>query len=148
MKILFNSIHWHPEFLGAHPYLHCVLISRVFLRTPAPTLPHKKMCKNGQESRFHINSPYVLRFWQIRQFMITNIVWILKKFHKIYRKYYKNGWFWVSLRVVVFLKFEIWVWAVLTLCQYGMRTDTVSVYTRIFCILLKICNLFFVHIFF
>ena len=43
------------------------------------------------------------------------------------RKYYKNGWFWVSLRVVVLLKYEVWVWAVLTLCQCGTSTDTVSV---------------------
>ena len=43
------------------------------------------------------------------------------------QKDYKNGWFWVSLRVVVLLKYEVWVWAVLTLCQYGMHTDTVSV---------------------
>ena len=50
-----------------------------------------------------------------------------KNSQKIYTKYYKNGWFWVSLRVVVLLKYEVWVWAVLTLCQYGMRTDTVSV---------------------
>ena len=39
---IFNSVHRHPEFLGAHPYQHCVLIFRVFLSTPAPTLPHKK----------------------------------------------------------------------------------------------------------
>ena len=40
----------------------------------------------------------------------------------------------MSLRVVVLLKNEFWVWAVLTLCQYGMRTDTVSVsvYTSIY----------------
>ena len=59
---------------------------------------------------------------------------LFKHSHKIYRKYYKNGWFWVPLRVVVLLKYEVWVWAVLTLCQYGTRTDTVSVsvYTNFF----------------
>ena len=62
------SVHWHPEFLGdQHPYPHCVLIFRVFLSTPAPTLPHKKISKNGQESQFHINSSHVLWFWQVRQ---------------------------------------------------------------------------------
>ena len=47
-------------------------------------------------------------------------------------KFTENGWFWVSLSVVVLLKYEVWVWAVLTLCQYGMSTDTVSVsvYTK------------------
>ena len=35
--------------------------------------------------------------------------------------------FWVFLRVVVLLKNEFWVWAVLTQCQYGSRTETVSV---------------------
>ena len=36
------SVHKHPEFLGAHPYPHCVLIFQVFLSTLAPTLPPKK----------------------------------------------------------------------------------------------------------
>ena len=39
----------------------------VFLSTTAPTLPHKKISKNGQEFQFHINSSHVLWFWQIRQ---------------------------------------------------------------------------------
>jgi hypothetical protein len=81
-----DSVHWHPEFLGAHPYPHCVLIFRVFLRTPAPILPHKKISKNGQESKFHINSPYVLWFWQIRQFMITDFLNIHIKFTEIIKK--------------------------------------------------------------
>ena len=58
--VIKSSVHRHPEFLGAHPYPHCVLIFRVFLSTPAPTLPHKKISKNGQESQFHINSSHVL----------------------------------------------------------------------------------------
>ena len=32
-----------PEFLGAHLYPHCVLVFRVFLWAPAPTLPPKKL---------------------------------------------------------------------------------------------------------
>ena len=52
---------------------------------------------------------------------------ILKDSQEIYRKFYKNLMIWVSLRVVVLLKYEAWVWAVLTLCQYGTHTDTVSV---------------------
>ena len=39
------SVHGHPEFLGAQPYMHCVLIFRVFLSAGAPalTLPPKKL---------------------------------------------------------------------------------------------------------
>ena len=52
---------------------------------------------------------------------------ILEDSKEIYRKFFKNLIIWVSLRVVVLLKCEVWVWAVLTLCHYGTRTDTVSV---------------------
>ena len=43
------------------------------------------------------------------------------------KKFFRNLMIWVSLRVVVLLRYEVWVLAVLTLCQYGTRTDTVSV---------------------
>ena len=38
-----TSVHWHPEFLGAHPYWHCVTILLVFLSAPAPVLTLKIM---------------------------------------------------------------------------------------------------------
>ena len=69
---------------------------------------------------------YVLWYWQINQFLVKfHELWkILKDPQEIYRKFFKNLMIWVSLRVLVLLKYEVWVWAVLTLCQYGTRTDT------------------------
>ena len=58
-------------------------------------------------------------------------------FHLIWKNYLlywgfslKNNYSmfeWVFLRVVVLMKYDVWVRAVLTLCPYGKRTDTVSV---------------------
>ena len=64
----FASVHGHPEFLGAHPYPHCVLIFQVFLSTLAPTLPPKKPIsgyKTFMKFGFFRNSQKILQKWMI-----------------------------------------------------------------------------------
>ena len=90
------SVHWHPEFLGAHSYPHCVLISRVFLRTPAPTLPQKKMCKMDKNPDFILilhmswDSDRLDNLWLQTLYELWKF---FKHSSKICRKYYKNEWF-------------------------------------------------------
>ena len=61
----FHSVHGHPEFLGVHPYPHCVLIFYVFLSTFAPTLPPKKPI-SGYKTHFPHKK---LDFWANFRFL-------------------------------------------------------------------------------
>ena len=99
-----------------------VLIFRVFLSTPAPTLPHKKISKNGQESQFHINSSHVLWFWQNRQTIYDYKPCMnFENFLNIHIKFAENVKKWRILSVSESGSVpEIWDLSV-------GRTDTVSV---------------------
>ena len=61
--------------------------------------------------------------YEISKSLLSNLS--ITQIYKFERSFL--GHVWVSLRVVVSMKYDVWVWAVLTLCQYGKRTDTVSV---------------------
>ena len=98
----------------------CPYFLSVSKHTRTHTTTKKLKLKMDKNPNFRtIIHTYVLWYWQINQFLVKfHELWkILKDPQEIYRKFFKNLMIWVSLRVVVLPKYEVWVWARLTLCQ-------------------------------